>query len=147
MRPIRTMLMILLAATGFSASSRAQEPLILSDATGSDGTSFAEQLRSAPEGRIALINIFQVTAEEAEVFKRDWTRVAEILQRKPGFVSSTLHQPVGGSTLWVNHAVWESARSFAAALASPEFKAAAASLKQTGFRRIYKVEPALGLLP
>ncbi|NBJ09546.1 antibiotic biosynthesis monooxygenase family protein [Microvirga arsenatis] len=147
MRPIRTMLMTLLAAAGFSASSRAQEPLILSDATRSDGTSFVEQLRSAPEGRIALINTFQVTAEEAEAFKRDWSRVAEILRRKPGFVSSALHRPVGGSTLWVNHAVWENAQSLAAALASPEFRAAAASLNQMGFRRIYKAEPALGPLP
>ena len=43
----------------------------------------------------------------------------------------------------VNYAVWDSASAFAAALASPEFREAAAPMKQTGFRRLYQAMPAL----
>ena len=62
---------------------------------------------------------------------------------QPGFVSTVMHRPVGGSRLWVNYAVWDSASAFAAALASPEFREAAAPMKKTGFRRLYQAMPAL----
>ena len=80
---------------------------------------------------------------EAEAFQQGWAKAAEVLRRQPGFVSTVMHRPVGGSRLWVNYAVWDSASAFAAALASPAFRAAAAPMKQTGFRRLYQAMPAL----
>ncbi|WP_230529885.1 antibiotic biosynthesis monooxygenase family protein [Microvirga roseola] len=139
-----TMLAAATIAAAVPGSTFAEEGPKLSDLARSDGTSFAEQLRSAPAGPIVLLNTFLVQQGEAEAFRRGWAKAAEVLRRQPGFVSTTLHRPVGGSRLWVNHAVWESAGAFAAALATPEFRAAAASMKQTGFRRLYHAEPALG---
>jgi heme-degrading monooxygenase HmoA len=134
----------LLAAMILSTASNADEALILSDVKGSDGTSFAEQLRSAQAGQITLLNTFLVPEGETEAFRQGWRKVAEVLRRQPGFISTSLHRPVGDSNLWVNHAVWESTSAFVAALVSPEFRAVAASMKQSGFRRLYRIDTALG---
>jgi len=135
---------MLLTAAVLSGAARAEEGLQLSDTARSDGTSFAEQLRSAPAGKVVLLNTFLVPEGEAEAFRQGWAKAADVLRRQPGFVSTTLHRPVGDSRLWVNYAVWDSVAAFAAALANPEFRAAAASMKQAGFRRLYQAEPALG---
>ena len=134
----------LLTVAASPNGSRADEALVLSESARSDGTSFGEQLRSAPAGPIVLLNTFLVPEEETEAFRQGWAGVAETMRRQPGFISTTLHRPVGGSRLWVNYAVWESASAFTAALASPEFRAAASSMKQTGFRRLYQAEPTHG---
>ena len=49
MRPRTMMIATVLAALSFSAGSRAEDALLLSDATRSDGASFIEQLRAAPK--------------------------------------------------------------------------------------------------
>ncbi|MFC4175568.1 antibiotic biosynthesis monooxygenase family protein [Microvirga sp. GCM10011540] len=141
---LRQIIVPAMLAAALPGAGRAEQILSLSDAQKSDGTSFAEQLRSAPTGQIVLLNTFLVPEGEAEAFRQGWARAAEVLRRQPGFVSTTLHRPVGGSRLWVNHAVWESVSAFMAALASPDFKAAAASMRQTGFRRLYQAERTLG---
>ena len=139
----KLMVAALLASLAFSTPSRAEDALLLSDSQRSDGASFAEQLRSSPPGRVVLLNTFLVPDGQVEAFRQGWTKAAEVLRRKPGFVSTTLHRPVGDSRLWVNYAVWESASDFAAALASPDFREAAAPMKQTGFRRLYQAMPAI----
>jgi heme-degrading monooxygenase HmoA len=136
----------LLVAAAFASPSQAEEGLFLSEKARSDGTSFAEQLRSAGPGQIVLLNTFLVDEAESEAFLAGWEKAAEVLRRQPGFVSTTMHRPVGGSHLWVNYAVWESASAFAAALATPEFRAAAGNMKQVGFRRLYQATPTLGPL-
>ena len=100
MRPRTMMIATVLAALSFSAGSRAEDALLLSDATRSDGASFIEQLRAAPSGRIVLLNTFLVPEGETEAFQQGWAKAAEVLRRQPGFVSTVLHKPLGGSRLW-----------------------------------------------
>lgn len=144
MRPVFFTTFAWLAAAAFAGTAHAEDTLRLSDATRSDGTSFGDQLRAAPAGPIVLLNTFDVPDGEAQAFQRGWARVAEVLRRQPGFVSTNLHRPVGESRLWVNYAVWESADAFRAALATAEFRAAAAAVLPAGFRRLYQAEPTLG---
>lgn len=146
MKIMKTLAVSALMSGIIAGSSRAEEGLLLSDASRSDGTSFADQLRSAGPGQIVLINTFEVAEGQAEAFQAGWERVADVLRRQPGFVSTTLHKPVGSSRLWVNYAVWESASALAGALAGPDFRAAAGGMKQTGFRRLYQAMPVLGPL-
>jgi heme-degrading monooxygenase HmoA len=141
---MRPSLFALLGALAIASPASAEDGMLLSDSFKTDGTNFAEQLRSGTRGTVILINTFQVRPEETEDFKQGWTRAAEALRQQPGFVSTTLHQGIGDSQLWVNHAVWESAESFAKALASPEFRQAAAAMNHVGFRRLYKVEATFG---
>ncbi|MCB8819504.1 antibiotic biosynthesis monooxygenase family protein [Microvirga rosea] len=138
MRPLDAIVPTLLLATSLANAAWAQDSM-----PEDSHISFAEQLRLAPEGSVVLLNTFAVPTEQAEAFRQGWAKVAEILRRQPGFVSTMLHKPIGGSRLWVNQAVWESAASLAAALATAEFKSVAAQMSHVGFRRIYQIDTKL----
>jgi quinol monooxygenase YgiN len=56
-------------------------------------------------GPVILINTFTVQADE-----------------QPGFISTQLHRGIGGSSVFVNYAVWESVEQFRAAFSRPEFQ-------------------------
>lgn len=83
--------------------------------------SFIEQL---PEesGPVVLINKFSVARDEVESFLRAWSDDAAFMKQQPGYISTQLHRGIGGSTTFVNVAVWESARALGAAFGSPEFQ-------------------------
>ena len=45
------------------------------------------------------------------------------MKQQPGFISTQLHRCIGGSTVFVNYAVWESVEYFKRAFTNPEFQA------------------------
>jgi len=53
-----------------------------------------------------------------------WEADANWMKRLPGYISTQLHQGIGGSTVFMNYAVWESVAHFRAAFNHPDFKAA-----------------------
>lgn len=83
--------------------------------------SFIEQLREE-SGPVVLINKFSVARDEVESFLRAWSDDAAFMKQQPGYISTQLHRGIGGSTTFVNVAVWESARALGAAFGSPEFQ-------------------------
>jgi heme-degrading monooxygenase HmoA len=46
---------------------------------------------------------------------------AAYFKGQPGFISTPLHPGIGGSSVFVNYAVWESVAQFRAAFSKPEF--------------------------
>ena len=68
-------------------------------------------------GPVILINKFSVNPEEFDLFLKVWTNEAEKFKEQPGFISTQLHQGIGGSGTFVNYAVWESAAHFKRAVA------------------------------
>jgi heme-degrading monooxygenase HmoA len=46
------------------------------------------------------------------------------MKGQPDYISTQLHQGIGGSTVFMNYALWESVAHFRAAFNHPEFKAA-----------------------
>ncbi len=134
-----------LLALAIGGAAQAQG-LTLSDADASDGTRFIDQLRTETPGPVVLINIFEVPAAEGEAFQRRWTAAADVLRKKPGFLSTTLHQGTAGSRLWLNRAEWRSLKDFAQAMGSDDFLAIAKTISYPGFRRVYTAEPTLGPL-
>jgi quinol monooxygenase YgiN len=68
-------------------------------------------------GPVILINKFSVNPEEFDLFLKGWTNEAEKFKEQPGFISTQLHQGIGGSGTFVNYAVWESAAHFKRAVA------------------------------
>ena len=76
-------------------------------------------------GPVVLLNVFTLDAQDSAGFLHAWSAESEFFKRQPGFISTQLHQGVGGTTMYVNYAVWESATAFAAAFHDPRFKAAA----------------------
>ena len=73
-------------------------------------------------GPVILINVFTLEADDAEAFLKAWANESSFFSTQPGYISTQLHQGVGGKTMYVNYAVWESAAAFAAAYHNPKFK-------------------------
>lgn len=73
-------------------------------------------------GAVVLLNVFTLEPEDAEGFLKAWSGESDFFKKQPGFISTQLHQGVGGSTMYVNYAVWESATAFATAFHHPMFK-------------------------
>ena len=71
---------------------------------------------------VILVNMFQVAEAEIPALLKAWEKDANWLKRQPGYISTQLHQAIGGSTLLFNYAVWESVAHFSAAFNHPDFK-------------------------
>jgi heme-degrading monooxygenase HmoA len=82
---------------------------------------YREQLQ-ANDGRIVLINVFNVSPDESEQFLEAWADDAAFMKRQPGFISTQLHRGTAGSGTFVNVAEWESAGALGRAFGSPEFQ-------------------------
>lgn len=63
-------------------------------------------------GPVILINKFNVSPDELDQFVKGWAAEAEKFKEQPGFISTQLHKGIGGSSTFVNYAVWESAALF-----------------------------------
>jgi heme-degrading monooxygenase HmoA len=72
---------------------------------------------------VILINTFTVEPEEADQLQEAWASDAAIMKQQPGFISTQLHRGIGGSSVFVNYAVWESVEHFKRAFTNPEFQA------------------------
>ncbi len=71
---------------------------------------------------VILINIFEVAEAEIPAFLSAWENDANWMKTQCGYISTQLHQAIGGSTLFFNYAVWESVIHFSAAFNHPDFK-------------------------
>jgi heme-degrading monooxygenase HmoA len=90
-----------------------------------DQVTYRQQLQD-DDGPVVLINQFNLAPEDAEPFLQVWADDAAYMKQQPGFISTQLHRGTGGSTTYINVAVWESARALGQAFRSPEFQARAA---------------------
>ena len=75
---------------------------------------------------VILVNVFQVAEADIPALLKAWEADANWMKQQPGYISTQLHQGIGGSTAFMNYAIWESVAHFRAAFNHPEFKAALA---------------------
>jgi heme-degrading monooxygenase HmoA len=87
---------------------------------------FAQQL-SENAAPIVFFNIFHVAPDDVDAFMEAWRADGEFMQKQPGYVSTQLHRGTGGSTTFINIAVWDSLDAMRAAVSSPEFQASLAA--------------------
>jgi quinol monooxygenase YgiN len=83
------------------------------------------KLLTQMEGNVApviLINKFSMKAEDVDEFLKAWAASAAIMKRQPGLISAQLHRGIGGSSVFLNYAVWESTEHFKKASHNPEFQ-------------------------
>ena len=71
---------------------------------------------------VILINKFSMKEEDVDEFLRAWAASAEIMKMQPGLISAQLHRGIGGSSVFLNYAVWESTEHFKKASNNPEFE-------------------------
>ncbi len=75
-------------------------------------------------GPVILINKFNVDQSEVDQLLKAWAEAAEIMKRQPGAISTQLYGGIGGSSVFVNYAIWESVEAFKKAFTHPEFQEA-----------------------
>jgi heme-degrading monooxygenase HmoA len=75
-----------------------------------------------PVGQVILINKFNVEPGDIDQFLKAWAADGAVMKRQPGFVSAQLHRGIGGSSVFVNCAAWESSQHFKRAFQNPEFQ-------------------------
>ena len=69
---------------------------------------------------VILVNKFNMKSEDE--FLRAWAVGARIMKRQRGYISAQLHLGIGGSSVFLNYAVWESTGHFRKASNNPEFR-------------------------
>ncbi len=87
-----------------------------------EGVPFFQQLTEevAP---VMFFNTFHVAPEDVDDFLAAWTRDGEYIREQPGYISTQLHRGIGGSTTFINVAVWESVDAMRNAVSTEEFQA------------------------
>ena len=91
-----------------------------------ENVTLAAQLEEKDRRPVILINKFNVKPEDVEQLLKAWAADAAYLKQKPGFISTQLHQGIGGSCVFINYAVWESVEHFKQATSDPAFRSALA---------------------
>jgi heme-degrading monooxygenase HmoA len=88
---------------------------------------------------LVLINAFEVPEGREEDFIKGWEASRDYLQTQPGYVDTALHQAVSPDPdfRFVNVGRWDSPQTFQAAIQSPGFRDASASLAE------FRPHPAL----
>lgn len=81
-----------------------------------------EQQLATDVSPVVLVNLFTVDKAEEQALLAAWTRDAQFMKQQPGFISTQLHRAIGGSSAFLNYAVWESTATFRAAFSHPEFQ-------------------------
>ena len=82
-------------------------------------------------GPVVLVNTFHVAPSDVDALLSAWAQDAAYLKTKPGYIATQLHRGIGGSTTFVNVAVWESVSAFRAAFGDPEFQATFANYPES----------------
>jgi heme-degrading monooxygenase HmoA len=82
------------------------------------------QQLSTDASPVVLVNIFHVAEADIPALLTAWEADANWMKQQPGYISTQLHQGIGGSTVFMNYAVWESVAHFRTAFTHPAFKAA-----------------------
>jgi quinol monooxygenase YgiN len=79
-------------------------------------------------GPVILINKFNVDPEEVDEFLKAFAATDKVLKLQPGYISAQLHRGIGGSCVFLNYEVWESAKHFKQAIGSTEFQSSIVGL-------------------
>ncbi len=84
-------------------------------------TTLADQMQTTT-GPVVLINVFSVDKGDEQALLEAWAKDAAFMKHQPGYISTQLHKGIGGSSVFVNTAVWQDAESFRDAFSQPEFQ-------------------------
>jgi heme-degrading monooxygenase HmoA len=74
--------------------------------------SIVDQLQTNEDGSVVLINVFTIDPSDEEALLASWSHDADFMKAQPGYISTQLHKGIGGSSTFINYAIWESVESF-----------------------------------
>ena len=87
-----------------------------------DKVGITDQIQSNEDGSVVLINVFTVDPADEEALLAAWSHDAEFMKKQPGYISTQMHKGIGGSSTYVNYAIWENVECFRSAFSNPEFQ-------------------------
>lgn len=73
------------------------------------------------ESPVVLVNLFTVDENDISDLLCAWEQDANWMKLRAGFISTQLHQAIGGSNMFMNYAIWESVEHFREAFSHPDF--------------------------
>lgn len=82
------------------------------------------QQLATEQSPVILVNIFNVAEQDIPALLEAWEADANWMKQQAGYISTQLHRGIGGSTVFMNYAIWESVAYFRAAFSHPSFKSA-----------------------
>ena len=82
------------------------------------------QQLNTEQSPVILVNVFTVAETDIPALLTAWEADANWMKQQPGYISTQLHRGIGGSTVLMNYAIWESVAHFRAAFTHPDFKTA-----------------------
>ena len=83
--------------------------------------SLEDQFKDSLNEPVVQMMLITVDAKDMEAFKAAWAKSAAFFKGQPGFISAQLHQGIGGSSMFLDYAVFESVKAFAAIIRHPDF--------------------------
>jgi len=87
-----------------------------------NNVSISDQLQVNEDGSVVLINLFTIDPADEDDLITSWSHDADFMKAQPGYISTQLHKGIGGSSTFINYAIWESVESFRDAFTNPEFQ-------------------------
>lgn len=87
-----------------------------------NNVSISDQLQVNEDGSVVLINLFTIDPADEDNLITSWSHDADFMKAQPGYISTQLHKGIGGSSTFINYAIWESVESFRDAFTNPEFQ-------------------------
>lgn len=86
-----------------------------------DRVKFTSQLEE-DDSPIVFVNKFTVNPEDVDEFLKAWEADATYFKSQPGLISAQLHRGIGGSGIFINYAIWESAAQLKKAVNNTDFQ-------------------------
>ena len=87
-----------------------------------DVVGLGQQMQSDEDGAVVLLNVFTVDPKDEDALLESWAHDAAFMKEQPGYISTQMHKAVGGSSTYLNYAMWESIEQFRSAFTNPEFQ-------------------------
>src|SRR3546814_2318925 len=69
------------------------------------------QVGSGHAGPVVMVGTYTTSPDKMDALLESWTVLAHIMRAQPGLLFCQLHRGIGGASVLMNYAVWESLRS------------------------------------
>ena len=98
------------------------------------------QVGSDHSGPVVMIGTYTTSPDKMDALLQSWTVLAHIMRAQPGLLFCQVHRGIGGASVLMNYAVWESLSAFRSAFDNPAFWEAAKNVPEGVVARSLLVE-------
>lgn len=112
--------------------------LALSACAGPGHRAFMDQLSTPSTAPVLSVQGYVVTSAADERRLRDvWQQMADLMKKKPGFITADLNPGAAKSDLWIEISKWESAAHLRSAFNDPKVQETAQKLPKVRMNHLF----------